>query len=101
MYVEHAGGGGGVGACGEGGRARYLAATEDFVYLAQRLYIVTAVLEPGVVVGRGLNLRKQGGFVLVRTGRLLLVALHADPESPGAVLHAVRALRRKLVAEGF
>ena len=32
---------------------------------------------------------------------LLLVALHADPESPGAVLQAVRGLRRKLEAEGF
>ena len=92
MYVGHDGG---------GADHRYVAATEDYVYLAQRLYIVTSILDREVATGRCLNLRKPGGFVLCRTGRLLLVALHSDPESPGLVLHAIRTLRRQLEEEGF
>ena len=79
---------------------QFLAATERYVTLASRLYLVTGV-ERGYLAGRYARADKSGGFFLARTGRLLLVCLHQVPASPGDALHVMRGMQKTLVAEGF
>mmetsp|Transcript_17358 Transcript_17358/g.44894 ORF Transcript_17358/g.44894 Transcript_17358/m.44894 type:complete len:153 (+) Transcript_17358:143-601(+) len=81
---------------------RMLAGTlhRDYVYASGSQYMVTSV-QPHSVYGRLTSMQTDGGIIVVKTNRLLVVATYVEPALPAEAIPQVERFAEQLVSIDF